>query len=141
MLWNDDTQIAVVKACQSGDYDVWQNGGYRQQFLASSSKMSMWNAFHGNSSCTWTTSWWVEDYAEDSVYNGVGENWIDEAYSDSWFSGDDCPTSIVFGSTTAARQDLYTNGGWLDRKNTGSKTGSSMFYISGCSPDSGRTLP
>ena len=141
MLWNSDLEIAVIKACQSGDYDVWANGGYRNQFTTSESHLSVWNAFHGDSSCGWTTSWWVSDYAEDSIYDGVGENWLDEAYDDNWFTGDDCPTSIVFGSTSAARENMYQYGGWLDRKDTGSKVGSSIYYISGCAPDKGRVLP
>ena len=141
MLWNSELEIAVVKACQSGDYDVWANGGYRAQFSTTASRLSVWNAFHGNSSCGWTTSWWVEDFAEDSIYDGVGENWIDEAYDDNWFTGDDCPTSIVMGSSSAARDSMYAYGGWLDRKDTGSKLGSSMYYISGCAPDQGRVLP
>jgi hypothetical protein len=141
MLWNSELEIAVVKACQSGDYDVWANGGYRPQFTTSASKLSVWNAFHGNSTCGWTTSWWVGDYAEDSIYDGVGENWIDEAYDDNWFTGDDCPTSIVMGSSSSVRDNMYEYGGWLDRKDTGPKYGSSIYYISGCDPDAGRVLP
>lgn len=142
MMWDSDLDIAVVKACQSGDYDVWQNGGYRQQFTDSGSQMRMWNAFHGNSSCGNHVTRYVEDYAEDSIYNGVGENWIDEAYDwDSGANNDDCPTSIVFGSSSANRDSMYEYGGWRDRKDTGSRTGSTLYYVSGCDPSSGRSLP
>ncbi len=49
--------------------------------------MRMWNAFHGNSSC----GNHVKRYVEDSLYNGVGENWLDEAYDWDWGSNnDDC---------------------------------------------------
>ncbi len=142
MMWDSDLDIAVVKACQSGDYDVWQNGGYRQQFTDSGSQMRMWNAFHGNSSCGNHVTNYVEDYAEDSIYNGVGENWLDEAYDwDAGANNDDCPTSIVFGSSSYNRDLMYEYGGWRDRKNTGSRTGSTIYYISGCDPSSGRSLP
>jgi hypothetical protein len=36
---------------------------------------------------------------------------------------------------------MYANGGWLDRKNTGTKSASTIFYISGCDPSNGRVLP
>ena len=50
-LGNGKLNIAVIKACQSGDYQVWKQGGYRQQLVTSNSGFSMWNAFHGDSSC------------------------------------------------------------------------------------------
>jgi len=137
-----DLEIAVVKACQSGDYDVWKNGGYRQQITTSDSTMTMWNAFHGDSSCGNHVKDYVGDYSISSISNGVGENWIDEAYDDSQFSNDDdCPVSIVFGSSFASRELMYEYGGWRDRKNTGLKTGSTIYYIAGCDPSNGRVLP
>jgi hypothetical protein len=134
-----DLEIAIIKACQSGDYDVWQSGGYRQQITTTASTMTMWNAFHGDSSCGDHVTDYVGDYAADSLFNGVGENWLDEAYDSD--GADDCPVSIVFGSSSSVRHDMYEFGGFLDRKNTGSKTGSTIFYIAGCDPINGRTLP
>jgi hypothetical protein len=142
MLWSSDLDIAVIKACQSGDYNVWQDGGYRQQFTHSGSAMRMWNAFHGDSSCGSHVTSYVSDYAWSSLYDGAGENWIDAAYDDDGGNNnDDCPVSIVFGSSSSARASLFEYGGWLDRKDTGSKTGSTYFYVGGCNPDNGVTLP
>ncbi|MBL8952845.1 MAG: hypothetical protein JNK82_18845 [Myxococcaceae bacterium] len=135
-----DLDIAVIKACQSADYDTWLNGGYRQQFTSSSSTFTMWNGFHGDSSCGSFVSDYVADYAAASMNNGVGENWLDEAYAWGFFD-DDCPASIVMGSSKAARDNMYEWGGFRDRKNTGAKTGSSYYYVSGCNPDNGRKLP
>ena len=134
-----DLDIAIIKACQSGDYDVWLNGGYRQQITTSSSSLTVWNAFHGDSSCGNHVTDYVADYSWSSIFNGVGENWLDEAYDSS--GADDCPVSIVFGGSSSARVNMYEYGGFADRKNTGSKTGSTIFYIAGCDPDNGRTLP
>jgi hypothetical protein len=134
-----DLEIAIIKACQSGDYDVWLNGGYRPQITTSTSTMTVWNAFHGDSSCGNHVTDYVEDYAWGSIFNGVGENWIDEAYDTD--GADDCPVSIVFGSSSAARANMFEFGGFMDRKNTGSKTGSTIFYIAGCDPTGGRVLP
>lgn len=142
MLWNDDLDVAVIKACQSADYDVWKDGGYRQKFTNKDSSLRIWNAFHGDSSCGSHVTTYVRWYAMSSTYDGVGENWLDAAYDVNWGSNnDDCPVSIVMGSTSAKRVDFFENGGWRDRKDTGKKTSSSYFYFEGCNPDNGYKLP
>jgi hypothetical protein len=142
MFFDDDLDIAIIKACQSGNRDVWLGGGYRQQFTEPASTFTVWNAFHGDSSCGSHVKGYVEDYAEDSDWNGVGENWIDEAYDSDWgANNDDCPVSIVMGSNSDDREHMYEYGGWLDIEDTGDKTGSTIFYISGCDPSDGATLP
>jgi hypothetical protein len=87
----------------------------------------------------------LADYAASSFSNGVGENWLDEAYDGAfwWWEDDDCPVSIVMGSSRSKRDTMYEYGGFSDRKDTGNKTGSSFYYIHGCQPESGtgRTLP
>lgn len=142
MFFDEDLDFAIVKACQSGNYDVWAGGGYRAQMTGSGSALRLWNAFHGDSSCGNHVKRYVRRYARDSDSNGVGENWIDEAYDDSSAADeDDCPTSIAIGATASERETLYEYGGWRDRKDTGDKTGSSIFFISGCNPSHGLTLP
>ncbi len=138
-----DLQIAVIKACQSGDYDVWKNGGYFPKFTTSDSVFTVWNAFHGDSSCGGHVTDYVGDYASESFNEGVGENWLDEAYDNAFWpwEDDDCPVSIVMGATKSARQNMYEHGGFRDRKNTGAKTSSTIFYIGGCDPTNGRKLP
>ena len=140
---NGDLDIAVVKACQSADYDTWLNGGYRQQFTNATSSFTMWNGFHGDSSCGGHVTDYVGDYTASSFNNGVGENWLDEAYDGAFWpwETDDCPVSIVMGDSRAKRVHMYEWGGFRDRENTGNKTGSTYFYISGCDPDHGRALP
>ncbi|NOK32930.1 hypothetical protein HMI49_06925 [Corallococcus exercitus] len=141
-LGNGKLNIAVVKACQSGDYQVWKQGGYRQALVTPTSGFSMWNAFHGDSSCGNFVKRYVKRYVSSSRSDGVGENWIDEAYDwDIGKNNDDCPVSIVFGETKAARVAMFENGGWRDRKNTGSKVASTYFYVGGCDPSGGQKLP
>jgi hypothetical protein len=147
MLFGDtagggDLGIAIIKACQGGDYDVWSNGGYRQQFSTTTGSFRVWNAFHGNSSCGSHVTTYVGDYANASTYEGIGENWLDEAYDDdTGVDNDDCPVSIVMGATSTQREDMYEHGGWLDRKATGDKIGSTYFYFAGCDPGAGIVLP
>ena len=105
-------------------------------------QMRMWNAFHGDSSCGEHVNRYVNRYARNVTYDAVGEEWIDQAYDRDWGSNnDDCPTSIVFGSTPSRRDSMYEYGGWRDRKNTGSRIGSTIYYVSGCDPSHGSTLP
>ena len=137
-----DLDIAIIKACQSADYDTWNNGGYLPQLTDPASGFSVWNGFHGDSSCGNHVTSYVDDYTASSFHNGVGENWLDEAYDNSILANhDDCPVSIVFGATKAARDHMYEFGGFEDRENTGSKTSSTYYFISNCDPDNGRKLP
>ncbi len=137
-----DLDIAVIKACESGDYDVWKGGNYRKQMVSSDSSFSMWNAFHGDSSCGSHVTAYVGSYASGSLLDGAGENWLDAAYdNNSSANTDDCPVSIVFGASHAQRANMYEYGGWLDRKNTGSKTGSTIWFMGGCDPAGGSVLP
>ncbi|MFO0646636.1 MAG: hypothetical protein U0326_10390 [Polyangiales bacterium] len=137
-----DLGIAVIKACQSGDYDVWQNGGYRQRFSVTDGSFRVWNAFHGDSSCGNHVTTYVGSYSGGSTYEGVGENWLDEAYDDdAGADNDDCPVSIVMGASSAQRDDMYEHGGWLDRKATGDKTGSTYYFMASCDPSHGVVLP
>ncbi|WP_434300448.1 hypothetical protein [Corallococcus exiguus] len=145
-LGNGKLNIAVVKACQSGDYQVWKQGGYRTSLVTPTSGFSMWNAFHGNSSCGNFVTDYVKRYVANSRGDGAGENWIDEAYdwddgSDNVADNDDCPVSIVFGETKAQRVAMFEAGGWRDRKPTGRKVASTIFYVGGCDPSGGQILP
>jgi hypothetical protein len=145
MLWGQsggDLDIAVIKACQSGDHEVWSFGGYNSM-QSSSGSLSMWNAFHGDSSCGGNVTDYVGDYAATSMSNGVGENWIDDAYDGAFWpwEDDDCPVSIVWGSSKSVRKNMFENGGFRDRKDTGSKSGSTYFFVAGCDPDHGSKLP
>jgi hypothetical protein len=146
MYWGNlgaDLDIAVVKACQAGQYTVWQDGGFWKMVDAGAANtLGMWNSFHGDSSCGSHVTNYVRRYSSDSVFDGVGENWMDEAYSNSLFAdSDDCPTSIVFGPSSADRSSFYTYGGWKDRRTGNVKTGSTIHYFNNCDPENGIKLP
>lgn len=135
------SEIAVVKACQGADFNVFLQGGYKKM-VKNSSRFTMWNGFHGDSSCGGAVTDYVADYAVSSFFDGAGENWLDDAF-DSW-ANDDCPVSIVFGDTKAKRKSMFAHGGFKDRQLTSAiKSGSSYFFVAGCSPESssGVTLP
>lgn len=133
-----DLEIAVIKACQSGDYDVWRSNGYKS-LVTPESEFMVWNAFHGDSSCGSHVTTYVKNYSASSFNEGVGENWVDLAYRAA--AEDDCPVSIVFGESAAQRDDMYEHGGFANRSSTGSKDESSIYFVEGCKPASGSVLP
>jgi hypothetical protein len=134
-------EIAIVKACQGADFDVFSQGGYRAMVPANS-RFQVYNGFHGDSSCGGFVSSYVQEYVANSFGDGVGENWLDSAYDYDFFGNDDCPSSIVYGNSKSARQTMFANGGFIDRKLTNaSKIGSTYFFVAGCAPLNGRKLP
>jgi hypothetical protein len=136
-----DLEIAVVEACQSMDYEVWQGGGH-WQFSTTSSTFTMFNAYHGNVSCSDARTAEIGTYADSAENDGVGDNWLDLMHSSSASAGgDNCPVSVVFGDTAALRDSMYNFGGWRDRKSTSDKTHSTIYYIGGCAPSGGSVLP
>jgi hypothetical protein len=134
-------EIAIVKACQGADFDVFNQGGYRAM-VPTTSRFQVYNGFHGDSSCGGFVASYVQDYAANSLADGVGENWMDEAYDYDFFGNDDCPSTIIYGNTKSARKAMFANGGFIDRQLANvSKRGSSYFFVAGCSPSNGRKLP
>lgn len=134
-------EIATFKACEAGDFTVWKQGGLKAM-APSSSHFQVFNSFHGVSSCGNFVADYVADFAADSFFDGVGENWIDEAYESNGIGKDDCPVTVVYGSTKSSRKNMFTNGGFLDRKLTNAtKSGSTYVHISACSPKNGVMLP
>ena len=99
----------------------------------------MWNAFHGDSSCGSHVTTYVGNYSKSSFDKGVGENWIDLAYRND--SDDDCPVSIVFGETEPQREYMYESGGFSNRKDTGIKNNSSIYFVAECRPTNGSPMP
>lgn len=136
-----DLEIAVVEACQSMDYEVWDAGGH-YEFTQHTGVFTMFNAYHGNVSCSDARTAEIGDYSEASVHDGAGDNWLDMMYSNSASAdSDNCPVSVVLGHVAADRDHMYTWGGWLDREDTGTKDASTIYYIGGCDPGGGSILP
>jgi hypothetical protein len=136
-----ELEIAVVNACQSMDFEVWQGRGH-WEFVDSGSTFTMFNAYHGNVHCSDARTADIGDYSDDSVWDGAGDNWMDEMHDNSGsVNGDDCPVSVVFGSSRSLREHMYEYGGWRDREDTGTKSGSTYWYFAGCDPGGGSVLP
>jgi hypothetical protein len=145
-LGNDggDLEIAILAACQSGQYDVWTDGGYFD-VRASDGTFNTWLAFHGNSFDGSTDVDRFEDYLEDSFENGLGDNWLDELYRNPvGADNEQCPIAIVFCEDESDCDSQFDWGGFKDRFKVAiadTKSISKYFYLGGCDPGAGPHLP
>jgi hypothetical protein len=107
--------------------------------VMASSQMSTLLGFHGNS---WDMSNQerYHDFGAYSPYENIGGNWVDALTDMRLFSDDQCATAVVFGDTSAKRDDMYNHGGYMDFKQTGPHTGSTFYYWCRCDPDAGEKL-
>ena len=124
---------------QASDYNA-HTGFF--EILSAASSLRMYLGFHGIARDR-ADSTKDKNFVSDSKHNDIGENFLDEMYrSDSiGWSYEQCPMAIVFGASRTQRRDMYLNGGFKDRKDTGPKTGATLWYIAGCNPEGGVTLP
>jgi len=149
MFWSEDTDILITEACHSASYDVWSNSNRhtRTGFYAGIDEDGQFRAllgYHGLSKDK-PSFFSAPAFVSNSYSDAIVENWILEMYDSSWrrkgVKQEICPTAIVFGSTDAKIDNFAENGGFKDRKDTGSKSRSSYFYIGGCDPHSASALP
>lgn len=140
---SNDLDVFITRACQSAQYEVWNAGvGAYFNVRTASGSLSTYLGFHGDAYSSTANINRMDDYVRLSRLDGIGENWLDELYDpDSGANDDQCPSAIVFGSTGTARDHMYTWGGFGDREDTGTKSTATYYYIKGCDPLNGQTLP
>jgi hypothetical protein len=135
---NADTELLYADTCSSAQKCVFDNGGFD---APDGPEFLMWSGFHGNSFDSYSESQAVGDYVAASRVTGAGDNWLDYRWINSfWSDSDQCPVAIVYGSSNANRDQMYNYGGVEDWIATGSHTGISYYYITGCDPNNGATL-
>ncbi len=133
-----DTEILILFGCNTLQKCVWEGAGYGGVF---GDEMNMIAGFHGWSVDTAANEFRITDYAEAGRYNGVGDYWLDSQVV--WNSGvntDQCPTVLIWGSSSTVRQDFFDSGGLQDYYSTGVHNGSTFFSLSGCDPPNGEVL-
>ncbi|MBJ76799.1 MAG: hypothetical protein CMJ98_07265 [Planctomycetes bacterium] len=139
-----DLEVLILAACQTAHHDVWTDGGYFHVRERDGS-LSTWLGFHGDSYDSRSDANRMEDYAQTSFYNGLGDNWIDEMYRNpiGW-NNTQCPTAVVFCEDGRDCDRQFDYGGFDDRFKVALsdvKRISTYYYISGCNPSNGGTLP
>lgn len=145
-LWGNsggDLEIVVTFGCQSADYAVWKGSGNNRGYdpiRTTDGAFSTYLGFHGNSvSSNSDSPVMFKSFVAQSLNNGIGDNWVDFLHDIS--GNTQCPTAIIFGSSSDLHRSMYDFGGFADRKNTGQNTGSTFFYIKGCAPQGSAALP
>jgi hypothetical protein len=140
-----DTEILIVDACKSGQLGVWNGTNVSLQsgffeFVNSTSTLSTYLAYHGLAPDRYA---FIDEYAEDVYSDGVGIDWLLEAFVSGNMADDQdtCPVAVVFGSSSANRDLMFEWGGMADRKNTGTRTaGASYYFLEGCDPEGGNPV-
>ncbi len=138
-----DLEVAILATCTSAHYDVWLDSGYFD-VRTSNGKLSTWLGFHGLSYDSSTDRNRLEDYAQDSFFNGLGDNWLDEMHRNPWGADNtQCPTAVIFCEFTSDCDSQFTWGGFDDRFKvtaSDSKFRSRFYYLDGCDPAGGPEL-
>lgn len=142
MIFGDsggDANVLVFAACQSAQYCVWDHLGYNPLL---NNMANILNGFHGASHDDSTLDELYEDYIYSAENNGLGDDWVDLlTIIRSGSDNDDCATSVIYGKYRSDRDNQYNNGGFFDFKDTGSHSGTGMYYICDCDPNAGDPLP
>ncbi len=135
---NGDAEVLILDACQSVHKCVWENAGYNGM---DGTNFEALIGFHGDSFDRSDQVAAVEDYASTSRTSGLGDHWLDERVVWNIFANlDQCPTVVIWGSSSANRDDLFDNGGLDDRFDAGSNTANTFYFLNNCDPDNGEVL-
>jgi hypothetical protein len=134
----EDLNALVLYTCEGVHYCVWQHGGYAPM---DNGHFCILNGFHGVATAPAGDADDVWYYVVSSSTSGIGDNWIDSFFCSSCNgSYDRCPTSIIWGSSSTVRSNIFNYAGFKDFDDEGAHNGTTFFYISGCDPDNGEKL-
>lgn len=101
----------------------------------------MIGGYHGISSDNNSQVGALEDYVNAAKLNGAGGYWLTYRYMNPiGANNDQCPTVMIWGEDSDARDDFYAYGGIDDRIGVGAHNGWAVYAIGGCNPDAGDEL-
>lgn len=136
--WGDtDLNVMIIDTCLSAQYCAWNAGGYYHV----DGNFAMLLGFHGISYDSNRHTNNFEDFVDDSRFNGLGDNWVDEVTRRPLGSdNDECAVAVVYEDTASAADSTFDFMGFDDWKTPGSHTASYYYYINNCDPRSGKQL-
>ena len=143
VYWGDnDLNFMMIHACQSLNFEQWQNGGYDQDLIAGD-EFSMLLGFHGT---VWSGPFEYirfASWASGVQWNGLGEDWVVELTSmPSGSDNDNCATALVYADNEADAEALYYDTGFEDTQSSHRGTRNEYFWkIVGCDPKDGAPIP
>ena len=139
--WGDtDADVAIIFGCQSVQLCVWDHNTYAPMD-AGSFKMLM--GFHGTMWLNSDANGRLDDFLADTATDDIGEYWVDyltDIQFWPWENPDQCATTVLWGSTYGAMDDMYDYGGFKDFWGTGTHSLSSFYSYNGCDPHDGPEL-
>jgi hypothetical protein len=136
--WGDsDLNAMIVDTCSSAQWCVWNNGGY----YAVSGNFAALLGFHGISSDRSSHTNNFENFTDNSRYNGLGDNWVDDlTRRPIGADNDECAVAIIYADNDSDADYIFDYMGLQDWKTPGSHTVSYYYYIENCNPDDGQQL-
>lgn len=140
-LGDEDANMFFLRSCKSGQYDVWQEGGF-DHTASNGTYFAIWSGFHGKSKGFPVVFSTLSGYMNNSKNDNAGTNWI--TYFTKKIGGDQlCAVTIVFATN---EDDYIEDAGLRDwhSGDVGSNSGDGdYFYIDDCEPfdNSGDQLP
>lgn len=136
--WGDtDLNAMIIDTCSSAQWCVWNNSAY----FHADGNFATFLGFHGLSYDSRKHTNNFEDFVDNSRYNGLGDNWVDELTRRPIGSNnDECAVAIIFEDSSSDADFTFDYMGFDDWKTPGSHTTSYYYYINGCDPDGGNAL-
>jgi len=139
---NEDAGVLVTFACETTQYCVYTAGAY-DGLSDSTGQFNLLNGFHGLVAEVSGYQSDLSSYSNAATNNYIGDAWLDWMFdSNVNANGDDnCPSSIAYGADASERLDFFSNSGWFDFHNNGSRSGLNFFMLCDCDPAGGAQLP
>ena len=135
------TKIFIGCACRTAEKTIWDNNAFAD-LKDPDGLFRVYLSFHGQSFDTSKAKNNLEDYLSDSELNGLGDNWLSQMHWHRFGTNyDQCPVAVVWGESSADRDYMFDWGGFDDIKDVGRGTGATYYWLSGCYPNNGPTLP
>lgn len=136
--WGDtDLNALIIDTCFSTQWCVWNNSA----LYTADGNFAALLGFHGISSDRSSHTNNFENFVDDSRYNGLGDNWVDDMTRRPLGSdNDECAVAVIYDDNASDADFIYDFMGLDDWKTPGTHNASYYYYISGCDPASGKVL-
>jgi hypothetical protein len=135
MFFNDLHGIlkqAFFFSDQSANHETWDEGGLS---ALDSAGFALLAGFHGPKTERSSDQGDMESYVATSRTSGVGTHWISEFFQDPLGSNnDDCPTVVIYASSTSVALNYHQNAGLDDFLSEGTHSMTMYVHPSVCDP-------
>lgn len=135
-----DTGTLVMDASNCLEKCVWDWGGFDTLDQGGSgTELAVANGYHGSPGDDLQGVQEIGDFAYYAKMDGLGDDWVDIMFTEGTY--DDCAVTIVYADNASEADDAFYYAGLADQHSTGNHDYQKYWYISGCAPKNGATLP